>query len=296
VIAAGARPTRATALARWLAHRADAWGVTWVVVVACLVLHDAVDGWTLALSAAVAAVYWLGYAVNDHFDADDDAHDPDKARTNYFVWYPMSNRAFGLLLLGVLAAVVLVLAHWGVAGIAVLVAYLVAMWTYSSPPFRLKHVPGVDLVLHAAFALTYPYVIPLLLIDVDVSTLDVVIVALLAVVSLGGQLEQQLRDLDTDEHSGGTFSTRVGRRRATALLRASALATVLLAAVALATGDVPPAMVPLALLYVPTLLHRLGWWRPDGRPAGLTWALVATALVYGAGLVMLAATTDWTPV
>jgi hypothetical protein len=283
------------AIARWLAHRADAWGVTWVVVVGCLLLHDAVDAWTLALSVAIAVVYWLGYAVNDHFDADDDACDPDKARTNYFVWYPMSNRAFGLVLLGVLAAVVAVLAHWGIAGIAVLVAYLVVMWTYSSPPLRLKHVPGVDLLLHAAFALTYPYVVPLLLLDVDVSTLDLVIIAMLAVVSLGGQLEQQLRDIDTDELTGGTFTTRVGRSRATALLRGSAVATLALAGAAVATGDVPPALAPLVLLYVPTLAHRLGWWRPAGRPAGLTWALVATALVYGATLVTLTAATDWAP-
>ena len=46
---------------------------------------------------------------------------------------------------------------------------LLVMWTYSGRPFRLKSRPGLDLLTHALFVESYPYMVTLLLLGV---TLD----------------------------------------------------------------------------------------------------------------------------
>ncbi len=56
-------------------HRIDAWGVALVVCALALVTHDAVTGTTLILMFTVGLAYWLGYTVNDFFDAPFDAKD-----------------------------------------------------------------------------------------------------------------------------------------------------------------------------------------------------------------------------
>ena len=274
---------------RWLLHRGDAWAVTLVICLLAQVLHDEVTGWGVALSLAVAAMYLFGYAVNDYFDADDDADDPAKVGLNVFVDHPVSKRAFMVGVLVTIAAVVAVMARWGLRGLGAFALYFVVMWSYSSPPFRFKHVPGLDLAMHAAFALTYPYAVCLWLLDLDVGARDVLILVLLFLFSLSGQLEQQLRDLEADALTGRTFATAVGRRVATSVLRMSMVGVVVVAVVALVAVDIPWGVLPAVILTLPTIAFRLGVWRVESRPAVLVRALVVGALVYGVAVVSWAA-------
>lgn len=277
-------------LGRWLLHRGDAWAVTLVICLFAQVLHDQVTGWGAALSVALAAMYFFGYAVNDYFDADDDARDPAKAGLNVFVDHPVSKKVFMVAVLGTVTAIVAVMARWGIRGIGAFVLYFGIMWSYSSPPFRFKHVPGLDLAMHATFALTYPYAVSLWLLDLGFGGRDALILALLFLFSLSGQLEQQLRDLEADAESSRTFATTVGRRGATMVLRLSMVGVVALVVVAVIVVDVPWGLAPAAVLVAPTVLFRLGLWRVVSRPAALVRALVVGALVYGVTIAIWAST------
>lgn len=274
------RTGRLRALSRWLLYRSDAWGLAAVITAVCLLVHDAVSGWSLALLAAISLMYWFGYAVNDWFDADDDANDPAKVGLNYFVDYPLAKAPFLGMVLATVVAIALVFSHWGFQGLGLFALYFVIMWSYSSPPFRFKHVPGVDLLMHAAFALTYPYLLCLVLLDLDVRRFDWLALVLLFVASLGAQLEQQLRDHDIDAQTGRTFTTAVGPDQAALLLRLSSVAVVGLAIAAVLVAASPLLLSPLLLLVVPTIALRLGFAAQHGRPTFLNGYLVAVALSY----------------
>jgi hypothetical protein len=91
----------------------------------------------------------------------------------------------------------LVLAGW----LLWLVSGLVA-WAYSAPPLRLKMRPGLDLLTHALFVQTFPYVVSLVLIRARWGLLDWVLLAILFLASLTAQLEQQARDFVVDVAGG----------------------------------------------------------------------------------------------
>ena len=60
-----------------------------IVCAVALLVHDAVRPSTLVLAVAIALLYWLGYSVNDFFDAAHDSTEPSKARWNFFVQHPV---------------------------------------------------------------------------------------------------------------------------------------------------------------------------------------------------------------
>lgn len=278
-------------LCAWLAYRSDAWGVAVVIAVSCLLLHDQLDVGSLVLAAAISAMYWLGYAVNDYFDAATDALDDQKAQRNLFVLHSEARRLFPAVAWLTLVAIVGVFASRGWLGVALFLAYFVVMWTYSSPPLRLKHVPGLDLVLHAVFAHTYPFVLCVALTDARWTTLDSFVVVVLFLFSLGGQLEQQLRDHHLDARTGGNFTTAVGVGASTALLRVVTIAAVALSVVAIRRAALPIGFAPYAVLVLPTVAFRVGLWRVAVRPLRLTACLVMLALAYCGVLALWSLTT-----
>jgi 4-hydroxybenzoate polyprenyltransferase len=279
-------------LGAWLVYRSDAWGVTFVIAASCLLLHAQLNAGALVLAAAISAMYWLGYAVNDYFDAPTDALDERKGRRNLFVAHPaLRERLFPAFASLTLVAIVGVFASRGWLGVAVFFTCGVVMWAYSSPPLRLKHVPGLDLVLHAVFAYTYPYVLCVVLTDARWTTLDGFAAVILFLFSLGGQLEQQLRDHDLDVCAGGNFTTAMGIGASTALLRVVTIVAVAVSAMAVRRAGVPIAIAPYALLMLPTVAFRLGLWRVAVRPVRLIAYQVMFALAYTGALAAWSLTT-----
>ncbi|MCO5190795.1 MAG: UbiA family prenyltransferase [Anaerolineae bacterium] len=259
-----------------LFNHADAWIVTLVVVLMALLIHNAVTWPNLYLMIGITVGYWLAFAMNDYYDAPHDALEPSKAARNFFV------RAHpGKLLIGSVIAVLAVLlfpafAQFGLPGILVVAVSLFFMWAYSAEPLRLKSRPGLDLLTHIVFVETYPYVATLFLIGATWLQVDSVVVVCAMLASLTAQLEQQIRDYDVDIQSGRTFTTVVGIPASARLLRLATVALIIIATIFLLNGTIPLVFLPVALIPLPALLHRL--IREPGAPRSQRYVHVAVIM------------------
>ena len=240
-----------------LMNRIDAWGVTFMICVVAFYLHDAVSPQTFFLSLAMAGMYWLGYAVNDYFDAPFDSHDETKVRHNIFVNHPVSPRVAkaGFLTIGFLF--LLAFTQFGLRGGVIFGISLFVMWAYSAPPFRLKSRPGLDLITHALFVQTFSYLSCLLLIKAEWTQLDFTLLGVNFLASLSGQLAQQLRDFKVDSDTDTNFATTVGIRWTVACLRVVTGALVILVVAAIISGTIPLYLAPFAMVFIPTAALRI---------------------------------------
>jgi chlorophyll synthase len=274
-------------IASILLNHIDAWGVALICSALALVVHSAISFKTIVLVAAVGFGYWFAFAVNDYYDAPFDGLDGSKARHNIFVetrsrpgGKRKSRLAFGLVSLLLL----LPFAQFGLRGLLVYAASLFIVWAYSAPPLRLKNRPGIDLLIHAIFVETYPYALCLFLLSVRWVGLDRFILSITFLSSLAAQLEQQVRDYDLDVRTGKTFATTVGRRPAYILLQLTTVITVLVALIHWLRGDVPGFLVPIGLIALPTLLHRLFRGPHVHRSQWVVYLSAVAGLIYVAGV------------
>lgn len=234
----------------------DAWGLSLVIATVCLLIHEAVSPDNIVLLLTLGGMCWLAFAVNDYCDAPLDGHDTNKTRRNFFVRHQVPLR---LLLVGLGLAVVVIgvgFARFGERGLLLFVLSVAAMWAYSAPPLRLKARPGFDLIMHAAFVQTFPYLACLILIDTPWTLLDGILLAGLALSSLAAQLEQQARDFALDSQSERNFTVVVGRCAAVWLLRAVSLTFVVILFGALLGGVIPLFLLPFGLIALPVVIHR----------------------------------------
>lgn len=239
-----------------LFNHVDAWQVSFVIATLAVLIHGQITPRHILLLLAIAAGYWLAFTVNDYHDAPFDAQDQAKHQRNFFVRHPISRRqAIFLFALGT-AALLLIFAQFGLRGFLVLGVSIFIMWAYSSPPLRFKSRPGIDLLVHALFVETYPYLITLYLMDVPWLLVDYVILSITFLASLTAQLEQQLRDYVVDVQTGSTFATAVGQRWAARLLRLLSAALILTTLVFLLNGTLPLFILPIAVIALPAILHR----------------------------------------
>lgn len=262
-----------------LLHRIDAWGVALVVCAVALLVHDAVRASTVALSLAIAFLYWLGYQVNDYYDAPYDSQDPVKARRNFFVRHPVSPgaAAAGFLALGSLLFVAF--ARFGLSGVVLFAVSVLMMWSYSAPPVRLQSRPGLDLLAHALFIQTFAYFMCLTLIDAVWSPLDTLILVVNFLASLSGQLAQHVRDFDVDSRTDVTFATTFGLQTTVACLRAVTLLLAVVVVAGFATGVIPLPLAPIALTFAPATFDRLRG-NPTARSGRLVTLTTTAALLY----------------
>ena len=240
-----------------LMNRIDAWGVTFMICVMAFYLHDAISLQTFFLSLAMAGMYWLGYAVNDYFDAPFDSHDETKVHHNVFVNHPVSPRVAkaGFLTIGLLF--LLSFTQFGLRGGVIFGVSLFVMWAYSAPPFRLKSRPGLDLITHALFVQTFSYLSCLILIKAEWTQLDFALLGVNFLASLSGQLAQQLRDFEVDSSTDTNFATTVGIGWTVACLRIVTVALTILVAGAFINGTIPMYMAPFAVVFIPTAALRI---------------------------------------
>jgi len=266
-------------------HRMDAWGVALIVALVALLLHDAVTPRALFLAAGIGSLYALGYAVNDYFDAADDARDPRKAAVNVFVHHPLSRRQARALFIGACLLCGAPFAVYGRAGIELLAIGVLVLWAYSAPPLRLKRRPGLDVLTHALFVQTFAYLMCMELTAARWTSADVVVLLVNFFASLSGQLAQQLRDFEVDAQSAATFATTVGRRAGTRCLRATTAILVGVVTGGFAASLIPWQFAPLALAFTPAAWHRLGTALPQ--PQLLPALFTAAALAYTGVLLVL---------
>lgn len=266
---------------RLFLNHVDAWQVALVIATLALLIHDAVKWQTVILLAAITAGYWLAFAVNDFYDASCDAADEAKARANFFAQAGhFSAKRIGLVFSGVTCFLLFAFARFGWRGIAVLALCYLIMWAYSAPPLRLRNRPGWDLLVHALFVQTFPYLICLFLVGATWTSLDTTIVAIVFLASLTAQLEQQVRDYEVDRKTGRNFATQTGIKETIVLLKIATAACMLVALAGVLVGAIPLFMLPFGLIGLPALLHRFVR-RPDQpRSERLVAISTTTALLY----------------
>lgn len=254
---------RSTITIALLTNHLDAWVVALAVAVVALAVHGRLTPETLPLVLVMAAGYWLAFALNDYFDAPADSLDPNKSRRNAFARRDWNRRWFWLPAIVLAVVISGYLLTYGWPGVLVVAMSGVIAWSYSAPPIRFKDRPGLDVLVHALFVETYPYVLVLTLLGLAWTALDAFIVTLLIGASLSAQLEQQLRDFDTDLVAGRTFATVAGRRVTHVLLVLASASLLALAGLYWAVRGVPIFLVPYGVIVLPALLHRL--WRGPHR-------------------------------
>ena len=146
----------------------------------------------------------------------------------------------------------------------------------------------MDLVIHAIFVETYPYLVVLILIDAAWQPLDTVMVSVLFLSSTAAQLEQQIRDFEVDSRTGRTFATTIGRGPTRWLLRLVTALLILVFGVNVVTGTIPVYIAVFGLITLPIILIRLLRRRGSSRPEKLVLAMAAMALLYTGALLLYA--------
>lgn len=257
-----------------ISNHMDAWQVAMVIAMLPLLIHGAIRRETAVLALAIGVGYWFAFALNDYFDAPFDRLDGQKAQRNFFVQQPTPGWLVAVFSLALLAVVAAAFAPFGPLGwLLWLVSCLVA-WAYSAPPLRLKMRPGLDLLTHALFVQTFPYVVSMLLTQASWGLLDWVLLAILGLASLTAQLEQQARDFVVDGLAGGTFTTWLGQGRVVRGLRGITAVCLLIALVFVLSGTIPWFLMPFGLIGLPALLHR--FWRSAETPRSERLVLLST--------------------
>ena len=243
-------------LAHLFGNHGDAWGVTLCIVTLCLALHAALTPAHLRLAIALTVIAWLAFALNDYWDSSYDARDAAKARGNFFVVHATPRPVAFAVAAGLVAILGLELLPFGALGLAGLAICIVGMWAYSAPPLHFKRRPGLDLLTHAAFVQTGPYLTTLLLIRARWTVTDLALLAIFVLSSAAAQLEQQLRDFEVDSQTDLNSTIRIGQARAVLLLRSITAVVGAIILVGLVAGIFPAFTLPFAAIAMPAVLHR----------------------------------------
>lgn len=264
----------------------DAWGVALIIAALALFIHESLNPRHFTVLLAVAVAYWFGFAYNDYQDAPYDALVPEKGRDNFFVGARIPSRwlsfASAFLVTGFVTGAFLLS---GLRGVAVMAFSLLVIWAYSGRPLRLKSRAGPDLLTHALFVETYPYVVTVILLRGSWTRLDMALVAILLLSSLSAQLEQQLADFELDARTEPNFTTWFGPGRTMILLRGLTAVLVLLGVGLAMAGTIPGYLIPFGLIAAPMLAYR--FIRPPGqrKASTLTFGTMAAGFLYATVMV-----------
>lgn len=268
---------------RLFLNHADAWGLTLVICALPLLIHQVrLAPLSLALIVTITLCYWLGFAVNDYFDAPFDAQHQDKRRRNFFARQTVGKGWLRLGLLAAFGSAVIVLAQFGLKGALVALFGCLALWLYSAPPARLKTRPGWDLLMHVLFVQTFPYAVVMYLLLLPWQAIDTVLLTTFGLASLTAQLEQQIRDYEVDSRTERNFTTVVGIAWSSRLLRFGTILLIANVTLHTLTGVIPMLLAPFGIIALPILLHRFLRSSSAPRSEWLVRLSVAAAVLYAA--------------
>jgi chlorophyll synthase len=267
-------------LPKLILNHVDAWGITLIIGIVALVIHQPFKLELIGVPLILSFCYWLGFAVNDYFDAPFDGQDIKKGRGNFFVQVALS-RLQAALIFGVISLVLAILfARFGLRGLIVVLFGLSAIWAYSAPPLRLKSRPGFDLLMHMIFVQTFPYVACVVLVGFEWTRLDTALISIFVLTSFSAQLEQQIRDYAVDLQTDRNFTTTVGAPTSAFLLKLISGTLIALFTYYILAGIIPINLLPFGLLFLPLLLHRFFRGALAARPEILGRIMLIAALLY----------------
>jgi 4-hydroxybenzoate polyprenyltransferase len=258
----------------------DAWGLTFVIVSLFFVIHDTFTLKNILLMLSITAMYWLGFAANDYYDVPYDAQDTTKSQRNAFTQQPSIAPLFQVVTVIVLIGAFIGFAQFGWHGTLLFTFSVSILWAYSAPPVRLKNRPIADLVTHTLFVETYPYILCLLLIETQPLVLDGVMLTFFSLSSFGAQLEQQIRDVDSDAWLERTFTTVYGTHISSTLLKIVSVGLFAVGIIGLFVRIIPLWMLPFLVIGTPAVAHRFFRPNDDPRPEMLVRLTLFGALLY----------------
>ncbi len=279
-------------LSKLLFNHLDAWAVALMFSTVALLIHDEISWQNAGLLTAVALGYWFAFALNDYYDAPIDHLDERKRGKNYFIKrfetgdWRLGNVSFQSLVVTLLLLLTLLFLPYGWRGIAAYSLCLFIMWAYSAPPIRLKKRPLLDILTHAFFVETFPYLLILFLIQADWLLLDTLMVIIAALASLTAQLGQQLHDYEFDRRFEQNFTIVVGTVWARRLQIGFTLLILLITLIGILASIFPPFILPFSLILTPAVIHRL---RPFQKTERVVAISVASGLIYTGAVVVYTA-------
>lgn len=277
------QPAGGRAFSWWklIVNHMDAWIAAFIASAAALVVHEQVTLHFLLLAVALAAGYGLAFAINDYYDAPADALAPAKQGRNPFVNTPVSAATFKRTFFWLSVPLAVIFASFGWSAVPFIGLSMLVGFGYSKPPLRFKDRPGVDLLIHALFVQTYPYVVTVWFTGRGWLPLDGLIITITFLASLTAQLEQQLRDYETDLLAESqTFTTQYGVKITHQLLLVGTFLLGLVAAGAIYFRLAPPVLWPIAFISAPALWHRFARPVLAPRSENLVQISVVIGLIY----------------
>lgn len=262
---------------RLLFNHVDAWCVTFGLGMTVLLVHDAVTVTGITAVLVLTFGYWFAFCYNDWCDAPYDAQDPIKAERNYFVSANTDlTRALLFVCVGVVPAAVFF--QWRGALLYAVGCFI--LWAYSAPPLRLKSRPIIDLITHAFFVETYPYIAMLTIFKFSLLPFDYAALTILPFASLTAQLEQQARDYAVDLATDRNFTTTFGLSTNHLLMRIGTIIILIIGTISIVTQAIPLQYLPIAIIAVPVFIRRFHQteWHPGLQ--NLSYILAVTAVIY----------------
>jgi 4-hydroxybenzoate polyprenyltransferase len=196
--------------------------------------------WTIAFAtAANVLAVTFAFMINDIEDAPDDSYSPARAARNPIASGELSGRT-GYLACG--AVVALSLVFYLLAGVSVFVAgaaILGLSLLYSWRRFRLKAWPVIDVLSHSLMLGGLLFAVGMLALG-STPMWGLAVAAGVTSLSAYGQLYNQLRDFEGDQHAGlRTSAVLLGRERAQIVMYSMVLLTGTIFLAAFARGVLP---------------------------------------------------------
>lgn len=229
----------------------DAWTATVIISILPLFLHPSEVEFsirTILLPLSLGLGVAFGFALNDYFDAPYDAIDSYKSDRNYFV-KNIIPRYVLFAIITIILVIFLITAHlFGIKGYLALVILSLFMWQYSAGPMRFKSRIGFDILIHALVMQTSPYIITILLFELEWKAVDFTLMSIFFFSSVAGQLAGQIRDYEIDATSHTSYAIKLGKEDAIVLYRVMITIGIFITIEGILIGVLPPFIAPLLLL------------------------------------------------
>ncbi len=137
------------------------------------------------------------FAVNDYFDREVDAKDPDKVNRNVISSGALSLKNARIMLALTIIIPVFLCSFLGLIPFIVNIIWLIIAAFYTAPPIRFKKRVGFDLLIHGITVFSFPYLFALIVTE-DYTTYKIIVGIMFICISIFSQIIQEARDYETD--------------------------------------------------------------------------------------------------
>ncbi len=153
------------------------------------------------------------FASNDYFDRDVDALDPGKKKRNPVCDGRVTVGGVKALLVATIIIPLLGAYYFGLWPLIFTAITLFVYYYYTAPPLRFKNKVGLDVLSHATFINTFPYLFCLILLK-DFTTGTIFLLAVFMMRSSMAQILQEVRDYEVDKLVEKNTVVVIGQKRA----------------------------------------------------------------------------------